>query len=59
MPAKNRVWWSLKISRNKLRDRQTTRFLRWRGWTVIRIWEHASVERATERIIAAVGLRRA
>lgn len=57
-PVKNRKWWSLKIDRNRLRDRQTTRSLQRRGWIVIRIWEHADVDRAAERVVAAVSRRR-
>ena len=33
-------YWAEKITRNRKRDRNTTRFLRRKGWTVIRIWEH-------------------
>lgn len=33
-------FWVEKISRNRLRDRRTTAFLRRKGWVVIRIWEH-------------------
>jgi DNA mismatch endonuclease (patch repair protein) len=55
-PAKHREWWCVKIHRNRLRDRQTTRFLRRRGWTVIRVWEHASIGKATSRVLW--GIRR-
>lgn len=53
-PKKNRLWWSLKIHRNQIRDRQTSRFLRARGWKVIRIWEHTSVAQAVRRVVTAL-----
>jgi len=33
-------FWREKIEKNRLRDKNTTRFLRQNGWKVIRIWEH-------------------
>jgi DNA mismatch endonuclease (patch repair protein) len=57
-PVKNRKWWTMKINRNRLRDRQTTRHLQRQGWTVIRVWEHAPIENAVGRIIAAIDKRR-
>jgi len=33
-------YWIKKITRNRKRDRNITRYLRRHGWTVIRIWEH-------------------
>lgn len=38
-PKTNTESWLEKIERNKARDRQTTRLLRQRGWSVVRIWE--------------------
>lgn len=38
-PKTNAEEWRQKIERNRTRDRQATRLLRKRGWTVIRIWE--------------------
>lgn len=38
-PRTNVQAWRDKIERNQTRDRRTTRALRERGWTVIRIWE--------------------
>jgi DNA mismatch endonuclease (patch repair protein) len=34
-------YWRDKIARNRARDRRQTRMLRRRGWTVVRVWEHA------------------
>ena len=34
-------FWRNKIERNRFRDRSVTRYLRSKGWKVVRIWEHA------------------
>ena len=33
-------FWKNKIERNRKRDRRNTRYLRRRGWKVMRLWEH-------------------
>ena len=33
-------FWRNKINQNRRRDRNTTAFLRRKGWVVIRLWEH-------------------
>ena len=38
-PKRNSKIWQRKILLNKRRDRLTSRILKGRGWTVIRIWE--------------------
>jgi len=38
-PKTNVEAWREKIEKNKIRDRLTTRELRRRGWSVVRIWE--------------------
>jgi len=40
LPASNRDYWNRKIERNRIRDKKTSKALRKKGWTVIRIWEH-------------------
>jgi DNA mismatch endonuclease (patch repair protein) len=40
LPASNKDYWSRKIERNRIRDKKTSKALREKGWTVIRIWEH-------------------
>ncbi len=40
IPARNKLFWSAKLARNKARDRTVTRTLRGKGWQVLRIWEH-------------------
>lgn len=34
-------FWRDKIEKNRRRDRNTTQYLRRKGWMVIRIWEHS------------------
>jgi DNA mismatch endonuclease, patch repair protein len=38
-PVSNRTYWSAKLERNVLRDRQNVRDLRKAGWKVLVIWE--------------------
>jgi len=38
-PSVNVNFWSQKVSKNRLRDKRTTRKLRQMGWKVLRIWE--------------------
>lgn len=33
-------WWVAKIERNIARDKEVTKELKARGWTVVRVWEH-------------------
>jgi DNA mismatch endonuclease, patch repair protein len=54
----NRAWWRAKIARTVERDRQTDERLRTSGWTVIRVWEHADVQRAADSIAEIVSDRR-
>lgn len=51
----NRRWWRTKISRNEMRDRDTDKMLRDRGWTVLRIWEHEDATEAARRIQNLLG----
>ncbi|NYJ16977.1 DNA mismatch endonuclease (patch repair protein) [Nesterenkonia sandarakina] len=44
MPKTNQDYWSKKISGNRARDVETSRLLGDEGWTVLRYWEHESVE---------------
>lgn len=40
LPVNNRLFWSDKLRKNKLRDRWVNRTLRAKGWRVLRVWEH-------------------
>jgi DNA mismatch endonuclease (patch repair protein) len=53
-PKNNAEWWRNKIEANIARDRDTDQKLLEAGWTVIRVWEHESIDKAADRIDAAV-----
>jgi len=38
-PTSNKNYWDRKIQRNKERDIEVNKFLKTKGWSVIRIWE--------------------
>ena len=40
-PKQNAKYWVDKKRRNKSRDRSVSRQLQHKGWSVLRIWEHA------------------
>jgi DNA mismatch endonuclease (patch repair protein) len=52
MPQANVSYWSSKLERNQLRDRQVDLLLTDAGWTVLRIWEHVPAEEAAETVSA-------
>mgnify|MGYP002392282053 CR=1 FL=1 len=56
-PKSNVEYWRKKFSRNKQRDELDDRALTASGWIVVRIWEHRSVEEATEEIIRTLSAR--
>lgn len=41
LPVANRTYWSVKIARNRKKDRQVTKFFKKEGWVILRIWEHS------------------
>lgn len=49
-PKTNQEWWKDKIATNKARDLDTDSRLASNGWTVLRIWEHVSVDDAVSLI---------
>ena len=51
IPKTNREWWTAKIGRNVERDREATRVLTERGWTVVRVWSHEDPTAAAESIL--------
>lgn len=53
-PRANSSWWATKLAVNKARDTDTDRLLREAGWTVVRIWEHESVEKALATVATAL-----
>jgi DNA mismatch endonuclease, patch repair protein len=54
IPSVNQSYWAPKLARTVERDAQNTELLQKSGWTVIRIWEHASVDEALAQIRQAV-----
>lgn len=50
VPKANREWWVAKLEANVARDRDTDARLLAAGWQVVRVWEHASVADAADRI---------
>jgi len=57
-PAANTWYWEPKLRRNVERDRAADVALDQAGWTVIRLWEHESLDAAIAAVVAAVGLTR-
>lgn len=49
-PRTNAEWWSWKVDRNTIRDRDTDRLLAAAGWHVLRVWEHETPEDAADRV---------
>lgn len=48
-PKSNQNYWSKKIKRNRLRDRQVSRDLVRQGWSVLEIWE-CEIRRGVELV---------
>jgi len=56
-PRSNSAYWSAKIAGNQERDRRVTSALEHAGWTVVRRWEHESVDESVELIVAILESR--
>jgi DNA mismatch endonuclease (patch repair protein) len=54
VPRRNHDWWQQKLAGNVARDRDTDARLRALGWTVVRLWEHATVDEAVEEVLASL-----
>lgn len=57
LPKVNSAYWTLKIQKNRQRDTETDEYLRKRGWTVLRFWEHTPVEEIADEIEQCVRSR--
>jgi DNA mismatch endonuclease (patch repair protein) len=58
-PANNTWYWAPKLARNVERDRAADAALAAAGWSVVRVWEHESLEAAVAVVattLAATGL---
>jgi DNA mismatch endonuclease, patch repair protein len=53
-PTNNEWYWTPKLRRNVERDRRADKLLNQAGWTVIRVWEHESLDAAVGRVEEAV-----
>ncbi len=54
IPASNTEFWKAKIEGTRQRDAAQTGWLEVAGWTVLRIWEHESVDEAAGRVLEAL-----
>lgn len=55
-PRVNSRYWSEKLQRNVMRDRDTDQRLTALGWTVLRGWEHEPPAELADRVDAALSL---
>lgn len=54
-PKNNQRWWTTKIERTRLRDRETDGLLAAHGWKVVRVWEHEDPQTGAGRVLQALG----
>jgi DNA mismatch endonuclease (patch repair protein) len=54
LPLANADWWQAKLSRNVTRDHENNELLLGAGWTVVRLWEHESIEDMVSRVTDAI-----
>ena len=53
-PANNTWYWEPKLARNVERDRAADAALTAAGWSVVRVWEHESLEAAVAAVVTAL-----
>lgn len=53
-PTANTWYWAPKLARNVERDRTADEALAAAGWSVVRVWEHESVDGAVAAVVAAL-----
>lgn len=51
IPLANRAYWLPKLQRNVARDREVDQALTEAGWTVMRFWEHVSIDDAAAAVL--------
>lgn len=56
-PRANVEWWTWKIERNQVRDRDTDRQLEASDWKVLRVWEHLPIGEAADEVEKAYRAR--
>ena len=59
LPKSNKEYWVPKLTKNKIRDMETTKILENEGWLVLRFWEHElkSDSDTSDRIIGILSNR--
>jgi DNA mismatch endonuclease (patch repair protein) len=59
LPKSNKEYWVPKLTKNKIRDIETTKQLENEGWLVLRFWEHElkSDSEISDRIIVKLSKR--
>lgn len=45
IPSTNKKYWTNKIERNKLRDKEVSKYYKKQGWKILRVWEHNLVNK--------------
>lgn len=53
-PVTNEEFWRRKIEGNRERDQLQARELAAAGWTVVRLWEHQSLDEMVDEVVSAV-----
>jgi DNA mismatch endonuclease (patch repair protein) len=53
-PKINDWYWLPKLQRTQERDERSDRLLRSQGWSVVRVWEHMSLEEAVAAAMEAI-----
>jgi DNA mismatch endonuclease (patch repair protein) len=54
VPSANAQYWPAKLARNRERDRRVDDALTRAGWTVLRVWEHMTVDDAVRDVLNAL-----
>ncbi len=54
MARTNAAYWRAKVETNRSRDRETVQLLTQQGWTVLRLWEHVSLDDAVAQVEGAL-----
>jgi DNA mismatch endonuclease (patch repair protein) len=57
-PKSNAEWWTEKLRKNEIRDKETDERLAAEGWQAVRVWEHEDPRVAARRVETVVRKRR-
>ncbi len=50
-PKDNAEFWQAKLNRNVERNRQADEALKQAGWTIVRVWEHETLDEGVARMV--------